>query len=162
MCYCACKWCNPPLTLANHLQSISLPPFPFYPNDTIAPNDVLFPGNRQYSLSSLVTPSSLLSALCPLLSARIHQRFHFALPRRQRSLLCQDVNFQKEKKKWWKKESVLAWLCIPMRSVTYPDGLKWSWTSQVRREQIRTLLRRKGPDMGRWLMCIQDVQRNSF
>lgn len=120
--YCACKWCNPPLTLVNHLQSFSLPPFPFYSNDTIAPNDVLFPGNRRYSLSSLVTPSSLLSALCPLLSARIHQRFYFALPRRQRSLLCQDVNFQKKKKKGWKKRECSG---MTMHPRAFCDISRW-------------------------------------
>lgn len=131
--YCACKWCNPPHTLVNHLQS--LPPFPFYPNDTIAPNDVLFPGNRRYSLSSLVTPSSLLSALCPLLSARIHQHFHFALRRRQRSLLCQDVNFQKKIKKRWKKRECSGMTVHPR---AFCDISRWPETVLDKPSKERT------------------------
>lgn len=105
MCYCACKWCNPPLPLVNHLQSIYLPPFPFYPNDTIAPNDVLFPGNRRYSLSSLVTPSSLLSALCPLLSAEFtgFTSASILLSLADRGLCSAKMSIFKKKKKRWKK-----------------------------------------------------------
>lgn len=89
--------------------------------------------------------SSLPYALC---SQRGFTRASILLSLADRGLCSAKMSiFKKNQKRMEKKESVLAWLCIPVRSVTYPDGLKWSSTSQVRREQIRTLLMGKGPDM---------------
>lgn len=100
-------------------------PFPFYPHNAIAPNYVLFPGNRTNSLSSLFTLlSALLSALCPLLFDSIYCRCYFA-PLTDRGLCSAKMSILK---------GVLA--CTHCDISRWPEMDLFSWMSQARRGWI--------------------------
>lgn len=149
--YCACKWCNPPLTLVNHLQSISLPPFSFLSQWHHCTKWCFV--SRQQAVQPLLSCYSQLSPPCPMPSALSQDSpgLPFCCPSPTEVSALPRCQFSKKKKKGWKNCSGMT-----VHPCAFCDISRWPETVLDKPSKERT--NKDPPDgKGTWQWTLINV-----